>query len=260
MKKARGTWKIAYADFITALMVMFLLMWLIGSVAKEDLQGISKYFNGIPQISSYSPRSRESGEVGHGKYVREVLGSENLLDLPASELKLIPSVPNEAMEVVSNVLESIRQSNIQKEFADNVCVYWHNGVVIEVFDTHGRALFASSTSELMPWSRILLKEIAVNVLKHQPRHVTIDGHAAVSSKNVDCWLLSFQRANSVRQHIAPHLDKQQIIKVTGNGDADLLVKDNPNDPSNMRISITIVDTNSLRYRQQNLPDHILGAP
>lgn len=253
MKKARGTWKIAYADFITALMLMFLLLWLIASVAKEDLQGISLYFSGA--VSSPTLPISHEGKVN--QHYKEVLGFDNLLEVPPSMLNATLGIPKVDMQVLSNVLESIRQSEIQSEFADNVCVYWHNGIIIEVFDTYGRPLFEQATDELKPWAPNLLKEIATKVLKHQPYHITIDGHASVRTRQADCWSLSFRRANTVRHHIEPYLAKGQVIKVIGSGDTDLLLKDKPHDPCNMRISITLVDTKSLHKRQQSLPEGIL---
>lgn len=253
MKKLRGTWKIAYADFITALMLMFLLLWLISSIAVEDLQVMSRYFNGMP---SNVVCTQEHGSHKPGK---KALGFENLLEASPSMLRPIPGVSQEDMKTLSNVLQNIRKSDIEKEFADNLCVYWHNGVVIEISDTCNRALFAPSTDELMPWAPWLLKEVASKVLKHQSHHMTIDGYASVRARNADCWSLSFRRANAVRHYIEPYLTKGQLIKVIGNGDADLILKDKPYDPSNMRVTITLVDKKSLPKRQQSLPEEILSS-
>jgi flagellar motor protein MotB len=217
------------------------------------LQVMSRYFSCMPSEIVCTQ------EYGSNKYTKRALGFENLLEVSPSMLRSIPGISQEDLRVLSNVLQNIKKSDIQKEFADNLCVYWHNGVVIEISDTCNRPLFAHLSDELMPWAPLLLEEIASKVLKYQSHHMTVDGHASVRGRKVDCWSLSFRRANTVRHHIEPYLAKGQLIKVIGNGDADLLIKDKPYDPSNMRIAITLVDKKSLPKRQQSLPEHILSS-
>jgi flagellar motor protein MotB len=82
----------------------------------------------------------------------------------------------------------------------------------------------------------------------------IEGHATLSARNSDCWNLSFCRANVVRRYLEQYVRNDQILKVTGNGDRDLIDKSKPDSPVNMRISIILADKNFINKRQRSLPN------
>jgi chemotaxis protein MotB len=239
-KLQAGTWKIAYADFITALMVLFLMLWLVGAIPESDLKGISEYFSETNQNLNQLPQNIHKQD-SHLRDNQDLFASNK--DLSSNE-----------KEMLSKMLQSIKDSEAEKEFADNFCVYWHNGVVIELFDTYNRPLFVSSTANLQPWAVKLVEVFGAKVLKHQKDYIVIEGHAALGARSSDCWNLSFCRANVVRRYLGKYLRSDQILKVTGNGDMDLIDKSNPDSPVNMRISIILLDKNFVHQRQRSLPN------
>jgi chemotaxis protein MotB len=239
-RKIQGTWKIAYADFITALMVLFLMLWLVGTIPEEDLLGISEYFSETPTNKKIDYASQSVTQQNF--QIQDTLSMVSLSDLPSKD-----------REMFATILQSVKESDVQKEFADNMCVYWHNGVVVEIFDTHNRSLFVSSTANLQPWAVQLINTFGSKVVNCQKDYIVIDGHASKMARNSDCWNLSFCIANVVRRYLEKYAREDQILKVTGNGDRDLIDKNSPNSPCNMRISITFVDKKFVSKRQRSFP-------
>ena len=132
-------------------------------------------------------------------------------------------------------------------------MYWNNGVSIEIFDSYNRELFKPLTSELNPYSLPLLRKIA-NVLQYQNNYITIDGHATLNpDSTIDPWLLSFTRANKIKQYLEKYLKTSQIIKIIGNSDKDLVYTQNRDHPNNMRITITILNNDALQKKYCNIP-------
>ena len=126
--------------------------------------------------------------------------------------------------------------------------------MVELFDTYNRPLFSGSTANLHPWAVRLVETFGDKVLRHQNDYIVIEGHATLSARNSDCWHLSFCRANVVRRYLEKYMRKDQILKITGNGDKDLIDKSKPDSPSNMRISIILVDKNFVNKRHRSLPN------
>jgi chemotaxis protein MotB len=239
-RKIQGTWKIAYADFITALMVLFLMLWLVGAVPESDLQGISEYFG-------------ENAPSQKVDFVKAMV-KQKILDQEQDIFSAKGGLSSNEKEKLSSVLQSVKDSEIPKEFADNFCVYWHNGVVVDLFDTYNRSLFVSSTANLQPWAVNLINSFGKQILKNQKDYVVVEGHACSSARSADCWNLSFCRANIVRRYLEKYARNDQIIKVTGNGDRDPIDKEHPLAPINMRISIIFVDKNYVNKRQRSMPN------
>jgi chemotaxis protein MotB len=226
-----GAWKIAYADFVTAMMAFFLLLWLLNSVTQEQLEGISNYFAPV----SASKSTSGSGDILGGKTISEPGASQSStsrdsvsVDLPppkagkgsqenqgASENKA-ESTQGEASE---EALKQAEQQQFEKAKQDlkNTIAGIPNmkrlqeslmidntpeGLRIQLVDQDGLAMFPSGSAEMYLHTRRLL-ELVANVVASMPQQISVSGHTDavpfVSDTGYSNWELSADRANSARR-------------------------------------------------------------
>lgn len=243
--KNKGSWKIAYADFITAQMILFLILWITSSTPKEELKEISNYFNSNQDKFSDKKNGQNKDDYykNHTRFNNDSVEQKNRLN----------DIRDKNKEILSNILQNIKNSNLSKEYSDLIKVYWDDAVIIEIVDTNNRSIFKDLSCELNQHALPLLRKI-VNILQYQNRHITIDGHATIlPSSKIDGWQLSFKRANKIREYMDKYLSKGQIIKVSGNNDNDMLEKHDRSNPNNMRITITLIAHDALKKQQKILP-------
>lgn len=244
-----GAWKVAYADFVTAMMAFFLLMWLLSATTEQQRRGLSDYF--APSV----PMSRVSGG-GDGMF-----GGVDLLD--DGEIKIDLSgesgglpiegdlTPGEARAVEAAAFEQIEQtllgfggeSLLQQEALRHVITrITDEGLIIEVFAREGAPLFKGTTSEPMPVLEELIQVFA-RVFGMVTNPVAVDGHTqarplVVASHPV--WDISTGRAEAVRQLLeSGGLDSARMSRITGHADRDLAVTDSLSVRNN-RIEITLL--------------------
>jgi chemotaxis protein MotB len=252
-----GAWKIAYADFVTAMMAFFLLMWLLGSVDGGKLNGISEYFK-MPLRTSLTggsssgestiilkgggkDPSAETGQVHKGKPVEN---SETMKDKEAALEKA------EALQMhrIKKNLDSLIDSNaklmpFKKQLLIDVT---SEGLRIQIVDEQNRPMFALSRAEMQSYTRDILRELAPT-LNNLPNKVSLSGHTdatpyAGGLTGYGNWELSSDRANAARRVlIAGGMEESKLIRVLGLSSAVLLDKENPQNPINRRISIIVLN-------------------
>jgi chemotaxis protein MotB len=252
-QQPHGQWKIAYADFVTAMMAFFLLMWLLSSSTKTELQGISEYFQ-TPLVAASGPGSDSLLEGGgeslihHEGHVRKYEGearkkSANLRAAQA-ELERLDAV---RFETLKRRLERLIESNsIMREFRKQLLLdITTEGLRIQIVDDQNRPMFGLASAELQPHTREILQRLG-GVLNEIPNKVSLSGHTdatpyANGEKHYSNWELSADRANASRRElISGGMSEQKMMRVVGLSSAVLFDKKDPFNPVNRRISIIVM--------------------
>ncbi|GBG13023.1 chemotaxis protein MotB [Novimethylophilus kurashikiensis] len=253
-----GAWKIAYADFVTAMMAFFLLMWLLGSTTKEQKQAISDYFNNPSPIMGPGGASTSMIKVGGGK---DVTYSEGDTKRGSNEKDVAKEVQAQKSEVgqitqddkqrlldLKKELEKeIDASEALKPFKDQLLLeITKEGLRVQIIDKENRPMFSSGSAIMQPYAVGILKEIG-KVINHVPNRISLSGHtdATPYSKFNNLytnWELSADRANASRRAlINGGMDEDKVARVVGLSSAVLFDKENPNNPINRRISIIVLN-------------------
>jgi chemotaxis protein MotB len=252
-----GTWKIAYADFVTAMMAFFLLMWLLGSASEEQLQGLSEYFQTpvkTPLEKARGTGDRTSVIQGGGKditmsvgQVRKVNGEKSKpRNLKAAQAEL-ERLDRLKLEDLKSRLEQLIASNeTMRDFKNQLLLdITSEGLRIQIVDDKNRPMFALAKADLQPYTRDILQKLG-GVLNEMPNRISLAGHTdatpyASGEKNYSNWELSADRANaSRRQLVMGGMNEQKIMRVVGLSSAVLFDKTNPVNPVNRRISIVVM--------------------
>ena len=258
-----GAWKIAYADFVTAMMAFFLLMWLLGSTSKGDLQGISDYFNTPLQIAMFGGDSRgDSSSIikGGGKDLTRTEGQVKQGDVPAEKKMISMKAITEELLRIERIKESAKlkelKMNIEKAISSNprlkqfqnqiLLDITTEGLRIQIVDEKNRPMFRIGRAELEPYTKEILHEIG-QTLNTMPNKVSLSGHTdatpySFDRKGFSNWDLSADRANASRRElIVGGMDEAKVVRVVGLSSAVLFDKENPFNPVNRRISIIVMN-------------------
>jgi chemotaxis protein MotB len=254
-----GAWKIAYADFVTAMMAFFLLMWLLGSTAKGDLAGISEYFktplkvamqggSGSGDSSSVikgggTDLTRSAGQVKKGQTEAE----KKTYNLKAAQAELEKAEASKLKQVKARIEKSIDANPTLKQFKRQLLLdLTTEGLRIQIVDEKNRPMFESARADLQPYTKEILHEIG-RVLNDVPNRVSLSGHTDANSyinggKGYSNWELSADRANASRRElIVGGMDEAKMLRVVGLSSAVLYDKTDPYNPINRRISIIVMN-------------------
>jgi chemotaxis protein MotB len=228
-----GAWKIAYADFVTAMMAFFLLMWLLTSTNHGDLQGIADYFNRpLQALFTEGPgaTATTSPQTDQTKTEQQSQDERNQLDaLQARLTTLIESSPK--LQAFKNQIKI----DITSE-----------GLRIQIIDDKNRPMFDKGDANLKDYTRAILAQIGP-ALNGVPNHVSIAGHTDALSYSGDAagfsnWELSTERANAARRElIAGGMASAKVLQVRGLADSIPLYPKDPDNPANRRISILVLN-------------------
>jgi len=254
-----GAWKIAYADFVTAMMAFFLLMWLLGSVSSGTLKGISEYFQNPVKVSmSGGSGAGDSFSViqGGGQDLTQVTKQVNKGDDPhlkksIDQKKMQAELERREGVVLSELkvkLESaIDASKTLRQFRNQLLIdITTEGLRVQIVDEQNRPMFAMSKAELQPYTKQILHEIG-RVLNGVPNRISLSGHTdatpyASGERGYSNWELSADRANASRRElIAGGMDEAKVLRVVGLSSAVLMDRENPLNPINRRISIIVMN-------------------
>ncbi|MDP3739399.1 MAG: flagellar motor protein MotB [Hyphomonadaceae bacterium] len=264
-----GAWKVAYADFVTAMMAFFLLMWLINTTSPEQKRGIADYF--APASVSRSTQGSD-GLLGGTAFQEDgarASGSNRQIELElASESRSRkqgggegPGTGQASEDAVASALAARRQGaefasaeaslrQALQDMPDYAELSKHlivdqtpEGLRIQLVDQEGRAMFSGASAEPLARTKQLLEAVS-KVIEKLPNRVTISGHTdtgATGRAGYTNWDLSSDRANSARRILeAEGIDEDRIYQVTGKSSAEPLYPDDPDQPANRRISIVLL--------------------
>ncbi len=254
-----GAWKIAYADFVTAMMAFFLLMWLLGSTAKGDLEGIAEYFKNPLKVSMQGGSgsgdsssvikgggqdiTRQAGQVKKG----ETEAEKKAYNLKAAKAEL-EKLEAQRLNILKKKLETAIDSNpTLKQFKRQLLLdITAEGLRIQIVDEQNRPMFNLASADLQSYTKIILREIG-GVLNDVPNRVSLSGHTdasqyANSGRGYSNWELSADRANASRRElISGGMDEAKMLRVVGLGSSVPFGDAAPTDPVNRRISIIVMN-------------------
>jgi chemotaxis protein MotB len=254
-----GAWKIAYADFVTALMAFFLLMWLLGSTSKGDLQGIADYFNTPLKVamsggmgSGNSSSVIQGGGIdltrttGQEKRANEIT-TDKSYNLKAARLELERQELAKLKALKARIEAAIENNPILKQFKKQLLIdITSEGLRIQIVDEQNRPMFALARAELQPYTREILHELG-RMLNEVENRISISGHTdatpyASGEKGYSNWELSADRANTSRRElIVGGMDETKIMRVVGLSSAVLFDRNDPFNPVNRRISLIVMN-------------------
>ncbi len=269
-----GAWKVAYADFVTAMMAFFLLLWLISSADKDTLKGLAEYFsdahasigtpggNGalltgrtmlpapdpptmmtppmpLPAVSPAStrPETDDAGpdlDAGQEPVTPEAFEAERV--------RREQALFDQAKAAIRAALEG---SPELKRFEDNVLIdQTPEGLRVQILDRDNAPMFPLGSDQMYPHTRELLG-LVLRAVGAMPNRISLRGHTDAlpypPGRGYDNWRLSSDRANATRRAMVElGLKPERVADVTGKGDSENLVPDNPRDPRNRRISLILL--------------------
>lgn len=262
-----GAWKIAYADFVTAMMAFFLLLWLLNATSEEVKEGLANYFQ--PTLRT-TPSTSGSGGIFGGATANdpgplEVTSTQAFLDSDsASQTNLdtgndasgreqeissgdVGRVNAEAEEQTFTRIKAILEKSIDElpqELQDlkrslKVEID-EEGLSIQVIDHDAQSSFEEGTDQLTPHARNALKLMS-QFITRLPNMITVKGHTGEEGDPLQNWELSLHRANAARRALVSYgVPVQKFDTVIGKGAADLANPDDPTSPENRRLAVIML--------------------
>ena len=254
-----GAWKIAYADFVTAMMAFFLLMWLLGSTTDGDKKGIADYFQSPLKIAlAGGSGSGDSNSIlkGGGESLTSTVGQVKKGDVEAQKNTInLHKLKEEQRRAEVSRLEDLKQ-DIQQKLQSNEKLKELNsqirldmtrdGLRIQIVDDQNRPMFASGSATIAPYMKDLLRAIG-SVLTEVPNRLTLEGHTDAQpfpggDRGYSNWELSADRANASRRElIAGGMTDDRILRVQGLASSQPFDEKDPLAPTNRRISIIVMN-------------------
>jgi chemotaxis protein MotB len=257
-----GAWKVAYADFVTAMMAFFLLMWLINTTSPEQKKGIADYFAPASVSETTSGAGGILGGTSLGEDGTKNAGSQSIIEQTA------PNTPNTQQSgaikpqgqsadqaaadskdsaAFDSAAESLKQALQDMpelaELSKQILVdQTPEGLRIQLIDQEGRSMFVENSATPNDRARILLRAVA-KVINQLPNRVSIAGHTSATPgvKDPKDWPLSSARADASRQILqASGVDLDRIYQIAGKASSEPLYPDDPTLPGNRRITIVLL--------------------
>jgi len=256
-----GAWKVAFADFATAMMAFFMLMWLMGGTSNEEKAAISKYFQdpggafigeggaNASAIDLGEPKLPTTSEVPEtltpGGPASE--SDEMAEDSEAAMAKKLEEMEQQQLETLKeNLLKMVESNAAFADYKDQIIVdITPEGLRIQIVDKDKRAMFDSGSPQLQYYSMAILENLA-KLITQVPNRISIVGHTDAAPLNVDegkytNWELSADRANAARRALEHGgVKPSQVARVEGFSDTVLFNQNAPDDPINRRIAIIIL--------------------
>jgi chemotaxis protein MotB len=256
-----GQWKIAYADFVTAMMAFFLVMWLLSSTTEAQKDGIAQFFNASSVVSlpagngvlNGGPSVMTAGESRTDPLTPASDGDESANNGEAAQAAAARQdggvrdpIDRQRLEAMKAEIERQLGSNggALHDFAQNLRIEMTSeGLRLQIFDRDGAPMFAPGATEPTPrLSRIL--EVLGGVLATVPNAVVLAGHTdgqSFSRGAYGNWELSADRANSARRVLERQgVRPARMYRVEGKASVEPLLPEAPADPRNRRIAITVM--------------------
>ncbi|MFI4964948.1 MAG: flagellar motor protein MotB [Caulobacterales bacterium] len=266
-----GAWKVAYADFVTAMMAFFLLMWLINTTSPEQKRGIADYFapasvsettsgaggilagtalgnDGAKQNGSQSIVQDASPDSKHPDDGKSRDGGKASSDQQAMDQTKLDQARREAAAFAS-AAQSLRQALQDMpelaELSKNIIIdQTPEGLRIQLVDQEGRSMFNEGTATPNDRAKLLLRAIA-KIINRLPNRISIYGHTSANTgqggKSDGDWPLSANRADASRKILqGAGVDADRVYQVSGKATSEPLYPDDPTLPGNRRIAIVLL--------------------
>lgn len=216
-----GAWKVAYADFVTAMMALFIVLWLLSSTSKQTQEQIAGYFN--------DPRGTANKKGSEGKPGSKAQ-DKHPADMEALKKQLIVAIQN------VDILNKLRKQ-IEVTVTDE-------GLRVDLIEDKNGTFFELGSAKPTPALQEILRVLS-GELKQVPNRISLEGHTDAQPyadhAAYDNWELSSDRANEARREMkADGIRSGQVSEVRGFADQQLRIPDKPYDPANRRVSIVVL--------------------
>jgi chemotaxis protein MotB len=275
-----GAWKVAYADFVTAMMAFFLLMWLINTTSPEQKRGIADYFAPASVSETTSGSGGILGGTSLGDDGAKADGSMSVIEELSPDSRnpddgtskeggkpVSQDTSTEAMrealqkreeEAFASAAQSLRQALQDMpelaELSKNIIIdQTPEGLRIQLVDQEGRSMFNQGSVQPNDRAKVLLRAIS-KIINQLPNRISIYGHTSANvagGKAEGDWTLSANRADASRRILqSAGVDPDRVYQVSGKATSEPLYPDDPTLPGNRRIAIVL-----LREAPVLPPDH-----
>ncbi len=241
------------------MMAFFLLMWLLGSTSKGDLQGIAEYFSTPLQVAMQGGSgagdashliqgggrdlTRQAGQVKNG----DIEAAKRTISLKAAQQELARIEKQKLTELKGKLEEMIEQHPALVQFKSQLLIdIVTDGLRIQIVDEKNRPMFTIGSAQVQPYTRDILREIS-KALNDVPNRISISGHTDAHNysggeRGYSNWELSADRANASRRELmAGGLDESKIARVVGLASSIMFDPKDPLNPINRRISIIVMN-------------------
>lgn len=255
-----GAWKVAYADFVTAMMAFFLLLWLLGATTEDQRKGLADYFT--PTLVKMREQSAGADGMLGGSSITDVDNYPNRQGQTGNQAITIPRAARGGPETdgsASDAETEARRAALQARIEQRLraredlrplvrqvkVVRTQRGVQIDLIDNAEFSMFALGTTVLVPQARELIGVVA-ETLADDSAHLIVRGHTDAlpwrAGAGASNWSLSAGRAEATRQELRGRgITDSRFVRIEGVAERELLIPDNPADPRNRRISLLVVD-------------------
>lgn len=277
-----GAWKVAYADFVTAMMAFFLLLWLLGVTDEAMRGGISDYFKapspliGPGGASTSMIKLGGTKEIPHGdgEKLNQKAPSDEKIEIsekginekkaPEEDTAAVAKEKKTLDQLMVKLKETIEHSDMLTDFKEQLRIeIMPEGLRIQIIDKKNRPMFSAGSEKLKPYTRVILHELAKTITKYAPNKISITGHTDASSfgkgiieyetvdgevlrKTYSNWELSSDRANAARRELVKGgMPAKQVGRVVGLGSSILFDKKNPTSSKNRRINIIVMNQSTI---------------
>lgn len=246
-----GAWKVAYADFVTAMMAFFLLLWLLGATNEKQRKGIADHFT--PTLVKLRQESAGSNGMLGGSSIADADNYPNRAGQTGNRTITIPrdttGGPKEAADRMKQMQDKLAQKLVESRVPQRIAkqvrlIDTSEGIRIDLVDDADFAMFQLGTTVLTSDAAQLLKAIG-SVIAPEPGAVSIRGHTDAlpwrAQTGINNWSLSAGRAEATRQALLRQgIAEGRYRKIEGVADREPLIRDNPQDARNRRISILLM--------------------
>ena len=258
-----GAWKIAYADFVTAMMAFFLLMWLLGSTTKGELQGISDYFRtplkvalsgGSGSGDATSPLASGGGDMTRRDSMQMQRGAlpEKKPTIKAKDAQAeLDRLEGQRLKSLKARLEAVIEANpVMRQYRDQLLIdITTEGLRVQIIDQLNRPMFDLGSAKLKPYARDILVGLAAP-LNEVNNALSLTGHTdakpySAGERSYSNWELSADRANASRRVLVEGgIAEGKIKRVVGMSSAVLFEPNDPLSPVNRRIALIVMTRES----------------
>jgi chemotaxis protein MotB len=234
-----GSWKVAYADFVTALMAFFLMMWLLNMTSQEKRAVLAMYFKNFSLFDKGGKSFMHEGEI---RPAEQNYGGEKVIDTDEHQ----GGITND--ELATKLMTGIDQ-NVPMGKEQFFIAVTEEGIRIQIVDSKENPIFPTGSAQLTDSAKQMVGTVA-SILKNFPNEIAVEGHSdssATRSEEVSNWELSAARASSARRELEQAgIEPTRICRVVGFADRVPLFTDSPDDPRNRRISILFAINKKLK--------------
>lgn len=265
-----GAWKVAYADFVTAMMAFFLLLWLISVSSESTLDGLAEFFTPTVGIKDSAGIGFQGGEaptdIGTKKDNKTppgiVVGMQPQGPIPTDPKKeaLIESTEDANLfeKAEKEIKQAFEENPNLEEMKDNIIVeQTPEGLKIELIDSDKQSMFQPGSAGLTEFGRKILGNM-LPVVQKMPNHISVTGHTDATpfpkGSKLSNWDLSTERANAARRYLVQlGMQGERTAKVVGRADKELLLPQEPKSPRNRRITIILLRGSHLVIPVDQMP-------